>query len=209
MINLKRIIRTSTLRNGLSISNRFFISAFWLVGIGVLIGAVAVGTFYHNDNSFIHDICLGYFEKRATQSIFSCFAGTFLSTLITLLILYLLGLCAVGAPLIYCALVFDSIGKGLIFGFVYLEYGFWSILKALIFLVPQNVCLCILIILASRFSLKMSRQIGGILSDDRAAYEHQFSKKTYNNRYLIFVLGLFVVSIFDALMSKFTALIIK
>ncbi len=209
MINLKRIIRTSAIKNGLSINNRFFISVIWLVGIGVLIGAVAAGTFYNSENSIIDAVCTDYFEKRATQSIFSCFVATFFSALVILFLSYLLGLCAVGAPILYCTLVFDSIGKGLIFGFVYLEYGILGTLKSLIFLLPQNILLCLLIVFAVKFSVKMSKQIYSMLTDSKLNEDYHISKKTYNKRYLLFVLGLFIVSVFDSLMCKFTSFIIK
>ncbi len=206
---MKRIIRTSALGNGLFKRNRFFISAFWLVGIGILIGSVAVGTFYDSDNSIINSICADYFEKRASQSIFSSFSATFLSSVLILFLSYLLGLCAVGVPILYCILVFDSIGKGLIFGFVCLKYGFWGILKSLVFLIPQNILICILIIFAVRFSVKMSKQMHSMLSDSKSVTYYEISKKTYNNRYLLFILGLLIISVFDALMSRFTDIIIK
>ena len=208
MINLKRIIGTSAFGNGLFKRNRFFISVFWIIGIGILIGAVAVGMFYNSEKSIINDICLGYFEKRASQSIFSCFLATFSSALTVIILTYLFGLCAMGVPMLYSILAFDSIGKGLILGFVYIEYGFLGILKSLVFLLPQNVMLCLLIFYAVSFSVKMSKQIYNMLSDYNGS-DYQINKKLYNKRYLLFVLGILVLSVVDALMSRFTAVIIK
>ncbi len=206
---MRRIIRTSALKNGLFTHNRFFISVFWLVGIGVLIGAVAIGTFYNSENTLITGICEGYFEKRAEQSIFSCFAGTFFSSVFILFLSYMLGLCAAGVPILYSLIVFDSIGKGVLFGFLYLKYGFLGILRSLVFLLPQNILLCLLVIFAVKFSIKMSKQMHNILCDSKAILDNHISIKTYNSKYLLYLLGIGIVSIFDALMSKFTPLIIK
>lgn len=204
---MKRIIRTSALRNGLFSHNRFFISVFGLIGIGILIGAVAAGTFSVNSNNTINNICRDYFIKRETESIFSCFIGGFSSSLIIILLSYLLGLCAVGTPFLYMTLVFDSIGKGLILGFLYLQYGFLGILKSAVFLLPQSLFLCLLIMFAVKFSVKMSKQVFCMLYDSKITVDYHLSFKKYNQKYALFVFCLALISAFDALMSRFTYLI--
>ena len=209
MINLRRIIRTSALKNGLFSHNRFFISAFWLVGMGILVGAVAVGTFSSTDDSIINTICSTYFEKREMQSIFACFIGTFSSSLVTLALVYLLGLCAIGTPFLYFTLVFDSIGKGIVFGYLYLQYGFIGILKSVFFLLPQNALMCLIVISAVKFSVKMSKQIYFLTAYSSTKTDYNLSFKKYNQKYLFYVLCLGLICVFDALMSRFTLLIVS
>ncbi len=206
---MKRIIRTSALKNGLFSHNRFFISVFWLVGIGILLGTAAAGMFSGDDNSFVNNVWQTYFLKRETGSIFSCFVGTISSSIMVLLLFYLLGLCAIGSPFLYLTLVFDSVGKGLVFGFLYLQYGFWGILKSFVFLLPQNVLICLLFIYAVNFSVKMSRQMRCLLSDNNMTVDYHLNFKKYNQKYLFFGFCLVLISVFDAIMSRFTYLIIK
>ena len=206
---MKRIIRTSALKNGLFSHNRFFISAFWLVGVGVLLGAAAAGMFSGDDNSFVNSVWQAYFLRRETGSIFSCFVGTISSSFLILALSYLLGLCAIGTPFLYLTLIFDSVGKGLVFGFLYLQYGFWGVLKALVFLLPQNVLICLLFVYAVNFSLKMSKQMYCLLSEDKVTVDYHLNFKKYNQKYLFFSFCLVLISVFDALMSRFTYLIIK
>ncbi len=204
---MKRIIRTSALKNGLFSHNRFFISVFWLVGVGVLLGAAAAGVFSGDENSFVNSVWQAYFSKRETASIFSCFIGTFSSSFLILALSYLLGLCAMGTPFLYLTLIFDSVGKGLVFGFLYLKYGFWGVLKAFIFLLPQNVLMCVLFVYVVNFSVKMSKQIYSLLSDDKVTVDYHLNFKKYNQKYLFFGFCLVLISAFDALMSRFTYLI--
>ena len=204
---MKRIIRTSALKNGLFSHNRFFISAFWLVGVGVLLGAAAAGMFLGDEDSFVNSVWQTYFLKRETGSIFSCFIGTISSSLLTLTLSYMLGLCVIGMPFLYLPLIFDSIGKGLVLGFLYLQYGFWGILKSLVFLLPQNVFICLLFVYAVKFSVKMSKQMYSLLSDDKVTVDYHLNFKKYNQKYLFFGFCLVLIGAFDALMSRFTYLI--
>ncbi|MBQ8868516.1 MAG: stage II sporulation protein M [Oscillospiraceae bacterium] len=206
---MKRIIRTSALKNGLFSHNRFFISVFWLIGVGILLGSAAAGMFSDYENSFVNGVWQAYFLKRETGSIFSCFVGTISSSFLTLALSYLLGLCAIGTPFLYLTLVFDSVGKGLVFGFLYLQYGFLGILKSVVFLLPQNVLICLLFVYAINFSVKMSKQMYCLLSDDKITVDYHLNFKKYNQKYLFFGFCLVLISAFDALMSRFTYLITK
>lgn len=203
---MKRIIRTSAFKNGLFNKDRFFISLFLLVGIGIFIGTVTAGTNANSSESVVNSIWNAYIEERKTQSIAACFFGSLSSAIFVFVLSYILGVCAVGAPFLYATIVFDAIGRGMIFGFLYLKYGFLGFLKSLIFFMPQNVLMCILILAAVRHSIKMSKRMFCFVSE-RSEESNHLSFKKYNQRYLFFAILAVIISFFDAIMSRFTALI--
>ncbi|MEE1279765.1 MAG: stage II sporulation protein M [Oscillospiraceae bacterium] len=203
---MKRIIRTSALQNGFFNKDRFLISLFVVLGIGLMIGSIAAGTSSADDSSVLNRIWSAYIYNRSEQSVAACFFATFSSCFFMLLAAYVLGVCAVGIPFLYLIPAIDGIGKGIIIGFVYAKYGFIGLIKSLFLIVPQNVIFCFVIILALIQSVKMSRQmfcsVSGLQSN-----EPFISFKKYNQKFLFLIIGASLCSIIDALLSRFSEFI--
>lgn len=204
---MKRIIGTSAFKNGFLKKDRFFLSLLVLLGIGIFIGAVTAGTNSADSESVLSRIWSSYMEKRLEQSIAACFFGSFFSAFVLLALSYILGMCAIGEPFLYTIPIIDGIGKGIIFGFVYVKYGFLGLLKSLLLIAPQNVLFCLILIFSLKRSVSMSRQTYNTVRGIQQT-EVFLSFKKYNQYFIILLIGMIICSIIDALMSRLSGFII-
>lgn len=203
---MKRIIRTSAFKNGFFNKDRFLISLFFLFGIGLLIGSVSAGSYSNEPDSVLNRIWNSYMENRATQSVFLSFLSTFSSCFIMLFYSYILGVCALGIPFLYIIPVFDGIGKGIILGFIYTNQGLIGFLKSLLFVLPQNILLCLILIFSINHSYRMSRQM--YFNIRAIQFDEPFiSFKKYNQKYIFFLICSIICAFFDALLFEFSKLL--
>lgn len=203
---MKRIIRTSAFKNGFFLNDRFFIVLFVLFSVGLLIGSAAAGAGATDETSVLTRIFTTYFREKAAQNFLTLLLSTFFSNLLTLAIAYALGVCAVGAPLLYLLPVWDGIGRGLIFGFLYLKLGFFGFLKTLLLVAPQNVLLGGTLLLAVRLSHDMALQTFGEVRGVSGSTAYCPYRK-YNQRYLFLTFSLMFGAILDALFNRLGALV--
>ena len=198
---MAKIIRTSAMSNGFYNKDRFLISLFFMLGIGILIGSIASGSNFSNENSILFKMHNSYIQSRSEQSFLELFWGVFLSEFLYLLICYILGLCAIGIPFLYAIPLIYGIGKGIILGFLYAEGGFSGILNSILFYSVQGVGLSSVLIIALKKSYKMSLQaFSSINSSSRNA--KNITLKKYNQFYIIILLIAVLFCAGDALMFK-------
>ncbi len=200
---MKRIIGTSALKNGFLSKDRFLISLLFTFCSGILIGSVALGTSYADKAAVLNRICESYIYSRQEQSVFASFFASFSSCFVMLLSAYVLGVCAVGIPFLYIIPFVDGIGKGTIIGYIYAKFGYAGLLKSTLLVIPQNTIFCFLILMAVRFSLKMSYQIFCNISSIQQSHPYICFKK-YNQRYVFLIIVSIICSFIDALISRFT-----
>lgn len=198
---MAKIIRTSAMSNGFYNKDRFLISLFFALGIGILIGSIASGSNFSNENSILFKMHNSYIQSRSEQSFLELFWGVFLSEFLYLLICYILGLCAIGIPFLYTIPLIYGIGKGIILGFLYAEGGFSGILNSILFYSVQGVGLSSVLIIALKKSYKMSLQaFSSINSSSRNS--KNITLKKYNQFYIIILLIAVLFCAVDALMFK-------
>ena len=198
---MKRIIRTSAFTNGFYNKDRFLISLFFLLGIGMLIGAVSAGNNASSENSILYQIYSSYNQAKSEQSYVQLFLNSFISEFAYLFVCYVVGLCAIGTPVIFIIPLIYGIGKGIIFGFLYVKNGLLGIFNIILFSSVQNVGLLLVIIVALKKSYKMSRQIFKNLFSDNSL-SNGLTFKKYNHFYLLILLISIALCLIDALMFK-------
>lgn len=203
---MKRIIRTSALKNGFLSKDRFLISLLFTLCMGILIGSVALCTGYTDKDAILNRICDSYIHSRQEQSIFLSFFASFSSNFIMLLSAYVLGVCGVGIPFLYIIPFIDGIGKGTIIGYIYAKFGYAGLLKSILVVIPQNVAFCFLILIAVSLSLRMSYQTFCNLSSIQSNSSY-ISFKKYNQKYVFLIIASICFSFVDALIWRFTQFI--
>ena len=198
---MTKIIRTSANINGFYNKDRFLISIFLLLGIGLLIGSVAAGSSAADEKSILYQINAHYTQSKSQHSLLQLFGERFISAFTYMLICYVSGLCAIGTPILFLVPIIYGIGEGIILGFIYANNGFNGVLNGVIFHSLQETCLLLLLIVALKKSKKMSRQTLNALSPNYSD-NNAITFKKYNQFYIVIIIITAIICILDALMFK-------
>lgn len=208
MMNMTTKLWTSRGQNGLFFNNRFFISPFFMFLTAVLCSCVTVCICFNNKENVLDDLILSFVYNRQTNSYFANFITCFITELIYLFSFYVFGTSAVGVPLIYIIIYTYLFGKSSVLSFLYIEYGLSCFFKSLIIVIPVYVFLCYVMMCAFIKAKEMSRCLfKREFLHKQSLYELNIKK--YTASFLIYFAIVFVLSIFDAAMSRFTNFLIS
>ena len=92
--------------------------------IGMVYGALLVGLGQAQTQEQLSFLTEQFIGKRAEQSIMYTFIGSFNSSAVLLLALFVLGFCAVGQPVALFLPVFHGLGLGISMAYLYSTQGF-------------------------------------------------------------------------------------
>lgn len=198
---MTRITRTSAFPNGFYNKDRFLISLFLIMGLGIFIGSVTAGNNAENKSSILFQIHSTFIQNKLDQSFLQLFWSAFLSEFLYIIVIYISGVCAIGIPILYIIPLIYGIGKGIVLGFLYATNGFYGVLNAILFHSIQTTCLILLTISALKKSYTMSRQTFFKLNSN-VEENNVLSFKKYNQFYIVILLLCIVFCLIDALMFK-------
>ncbi len=200
---MRGIIRTSSFKNGFAVYDRFFVCFFIVFCVGLIIGALFAGMSGYGSDSTIFKIWQQNFTLLKEKSVFSVFVHSIAPVITYLLVIYSLGVCAVGSVFLAVPCLVLGVGKGIFFGFLCLEGGILQYAWALIFVLLQNIVFCTVILLLLSLSLKMSIQTFSQFANLSFANSLPLSFKKYNQWYLISLCTLALNSVLDAVLMRF------
>ena len=172
-----------------------------LFTIGSLVGTLALNFGKDTSASLIY-LLTTYFKENANLSVIALFSRNLISALVYLGVMYIGGLCAIGLPVVGIIPLLKGIALGMIISYQYVYNGIKGFLYALvIILLPQAVLLAILSI-AYGEGIYMSLTVSnGIFNGKPRETKYRLSFMTFSKRYLIFAVGIVIVSIIEAVLD--------
>lgn len=165
---------------------------------GMIIGAISVK---HTDNILNARLVImfsDYTMLRTTQSFFQTFINSFTVCLIFLIIVFIAGLCAVGAPIIAAVPLFRGIGLGVISGYLYTNYSLSGAGFCMTVIFPSAIISTATLLFGCNESFIMSYEIYNIISG-KIPNKHGNLFKKYSLRFSILLIIMFISAIIDTI----------
>lgn len=156
--------------------------------IGMVYGALLVGLGQAQTQEQLSFLTEQFIGKRAEQSIMYTFIGSFNSSAVLLLALFVLGFCAVGQPVALFLPVFHGLGLGISMAYLYSTQGFQGILFTLILILPSAAISTIALFLGTRESVRFSNSIFRMLFPEKYEVPQQSGLKLYLIRFGVLLL---------------------
>lgn len=121
-------------------------------------------------------------------------ASAFLSQIMLLVIIFVMGLCAIGQPFIVLVLIYQGLGFGFIASYCYGIGSRAEIAYLLLVVTPRMLISVILLIIAAGESLKMSTHFTKLAFTEQRSQSPDSSMRLYIARYIALVIGTAVYS---------------
>lgn len=191
------------------ISTKFFIKDntltvifITLFTVGTLIGSFSL--YFSIDKSDSVILLLNqYFSENKSLSIMALFSRNLISAFIYLGIMYISGLCAIGLPFIGIIPVIKGIAIGTIISYQYVYNGLKGFLYTLIIILIPAALLMAVFNLAYIEGMYMSLAVSnGIFNGKPRETKYSLSFMTFTKRFLIFSVGIVIISILEAIVSS-------
>lgn len=170
---------------------------------GLVVGALCVRTAEGEVLGKMTQLFQNYTQVRSQQSMFQNFSNSFIAGAIGILLLYLLGLTAWGAPLILCIPAFEGMGIGMTSGTLYADYGWPGFGYSALIIVPGALISTIAILLSARESIRYSTDI--FLEHCLLHTSRHQPFKNYSIKFLILLLLVAVAATIDMMTIQFLA----
>lgn len=123
---------------------------------GIFIGVTALK---NSDNAFrkaLSEIICDYYSERKNEALINCICESSLINLGIPLLVFVLGFCAIGAPIIYCVPIASGLVFGLITGVFYIDFGLNGLSYCALAIIPAAAVLSAVSIKACCISGDMS-----------------------------------------------------
>lgn len=193
-------IRTSTLRNGPILKDRFLISLFLFFLLGFMIGVFTLSNLSKTNNNLFEIISL-YIQNRFSQNILASFIGSISSAGAVFFCAYFMGLSSLGLPFIHLISAYDGLTKGVFLSFICINYGFLGFLKAFIIIIPFYTVYTAVLFYALKKAAIMSTDVFKTLNIKNLEDINK-SFVRYNKRFVAISIFLFVYCVLDSLISR-------
>lgn len=169
---------------------------------GVLVGALTVRGYGDSMPSYVVNLFKNNFSSRLGQPFFSTFFGSLKSDIPFLVLSFLFGLCALGAPAAPLLIGFRGLGFGLVTGYLFSAYGLKGFAYSCLMIIPSGFISSFALLLATCQTLSFSAGLFRLIAPKEMRSEPVNSEfKLYFFRFL-FITLLFVLSaLIDAMMS--------
>lgn len=178
------------------------ICLFWLNAaavVGIIIGAVIAVSLQNKANVWLHQF---FSPLYSGNTVFEVFKNTYLSSIMFLAVIFLLGLSSVGQPIGIGLLVCRGIGIGFSVAGMYQYMGFKAVLPVLILVIPKAMAICFLASLAVREMLKLScSQFRYLFKDVVQENKNNRAFRLYCIKFVVIAAIMFFVSVLDSALN--------
>ena len=201
MINAKRTHKIRWQNNARIISiekNYNIIILTTLIGFGIIVGALIISKASLNLSGSISVIYGNYVSAIREKSFWTNLTDTFFTSIIYLVLIFIMGTNAVGIPFIYFITCIKGISIGIINGYLYASFGFKGVGFSTLVLFPYALISGVIIILAGDSAIKLSR---GIFLDliNKGSTAREITIKKYCINFVIYTAFFIIASVIDAI----------
>lgn len=192
MIKLKKAIR---LKNSIRNQKKIYLIIIGLAVISLIVGILFLFMLSKENVSYIQKNIGEYFNNIGSENSTTLFLNTFLSNLIYVLIIWVLGLSVVGLPIIVSILLFKFFTFGLSISSIISTYGFNGIIKLFINIFPHELFLLITLILVSFYGISFCIKLFNYLFFRKLINFKEVMNK-YTRILIIAILCVLIVSLY-------------
>lgn len=175
---------------------------FGLIVLGIIIGTITFCTIPDNELLMNGLFNHGFIKIDSGQTMVDNFLIAFRNTSFLIVILFILGFGAVSQPIEAFVPFYRGVALGISVSFTYLQYGFKGFLVALLIILPHAVGSSIILILATRESIKSSNMFAGFAFVGRDSEKPNPQIKFYFIKFLVLLVLLMISSILDSVLSR-------
>ena len=182
-----------------NVNRKVFVFLFCLMIIGVIFGSCLPLFLSPDDKSLVSDYLFNFINQvNSSNDYFEILKNSILSNGVFFILIWLLGISAIGVPII----LFLFFYKCFIFGFsissIIINYGFKGILFSLVYIFPHQVIDIFGFLIITSYSLVFSiKLIGFILK------KYEFNIRVSFNKYFKVLLACFLLFFISSLYEAF------
>ena len=192
MIELKKSIR---LKNSIRNQKKIYLIIIGLAVISLIVGILFLFMLSKENISYIQKNIGEYFSNIGSENSTDLFLNTFLSNLIYVLVIWVLGLSVVGLTIIVSILLFKFFTFGLSISSIISTYGFSGIIKLFINIFPHELLFLITLILVSFYGISFCIKLFNYLFFRRLINFKEVMNK-YTRILIIAILCVLIVSLY-------------
>ena len=137
---------------------------FCMLLSGLIGGALTVRTSENTILTHVYTLFRNYFDVKSQQSVWCNWSNTLFKRTLTLILIYWIGTCAFGAPVLYAVPVIHGVGIGLVSAYLYAAFSLKGVGYCALLLYPGEVVFCATMLLACAAGMEMSGQLLRLVS---------------------------------------------
>lgn len=175
---------------------QIFLFAMFLSGL--ILGSLTVRQGENIIFDRLYLLIRNYIEVKQTQSVWINFNNVLLKRVLTLVLLYCIGVCALGAPILYLAPAVHGTGIGVISAYLYSAFSLKGIGYCALLLYPGEILFTAVMIFGCTISIEMA---GKLLHSMRPPQDlPEISLQRYSVRYGVLFLLCAVSAVLETAM---------
>lgn len=179
-----------------------------LFTVGVALGSMSAGIL-SDKSKIIISVISKYFTENSDLSIMAIFSRNLISNFIYLGSVYLLGLCAIGLPIIAIIPTLKGIGLGAIISYQYAFNGLKGLLYSTVIIVIPSALFVALLNLAYTEGIYMSLSVSnGIFNGKPKENKYNCSFVTFTKRFILFSFFTIIISLIEGILTALFSKII-
>ena len=137
---------------------------FGMLLVGLICGALTVRTSGNTILSHVWALFRNYFDVKAQQSVLYNWSNAFFKRTLLLVVIYWIGTCAFGTPVLYAVPTIHGVGIGLVSAYLYASLSLKGVGYCALLLFPGEIIFCATMLLACAAGMEMSGQLLHLLS---------------------------------------------
>ncbi len=171
---------------------------FVIFVIGFIFGCILIGFNQKETLSNLDELMQNFIQTRKEGKFLINFINSMTSTMVFILILFILGLLPFGQPFAFFIPLFHGLGLGLLISYLYFSKGLKGFLVYLFSLVPYEICFILILILGSKFSIRFSNENFKKLLVENYKKESKLFFKLYLMQFLVLLVFQIIASFVDS-----------
>lgn len=187
----------------ISKKNSFLIVIFVIFLLGLIFGSIYITILKDSEKTTIMNSVNSYFlslDKLTFDTQLEIFKDSLISNLLYFVLMWLLGISAIGMPIIIIMIFFKSFVLGFSISSIFAKYGFKGILGAILYIFPSPIITTIFTIVLGTYSIILSVRL-----IQSAFLRRTINFKTFMGKYFFILLLSIITSVLCSLIDAFAS----
>ncbi len=180
--------------------NAFLISILAVLILGIVFGIFLFDNF-ENVSDYSAKYITEYITKRTDTSFLKILAVSFVESFAVLFIFFILGSSLFGIITVPFAVAVKGFLQGSITAYIYSQYALKGIAFNAIIYIPSTILFLMVLLLASRESIKFSLKITGLTIPKTMPSNLAFDFKDYSIKYLLYMALCLLSALIDSVLA--------
>lgn len=174
---------------------------FTLFLCGVILGIFIIKNGSKEFCDFLSNLLRNYISTKSKSNILMCFSGLTLLVVVFLFIDFILGLCAVGTPLVWCVPTFFGVMSGCCVSVMFINYGLKGLLYCVMVDLIWYAITAATLVKCCCESTRMSVELFSCICKNNSL-RNIFSFKEYVLNYLVLCVPVLIAAFISTILFK-------